>query len=271
MRISKRTIGRRGLWALAVAAGLAACGGGELLLIAVVTPLNGQWRDQTPNSVVGVNFVNLNAQQYLYQSTFQVEGELVNPSGVCAGTADANGNLPLNGTIDNGRLVLNVTQTGQVCVDGRFTDLRRLEAAVGSSRGTRVFLNDRIDVRLTEGVWVSEGGGSVRLKFDNDIGGSFNDSVDNNSTTDAGGCDVSPGVGTPIPLTGTLEGFGFGAVNGVGGRPKPAIATFTPVGGNTPRFRDLVFEDGATLSLRTASGQAVTLKRQRETTPSSCN
>lgn len=259
-----KTSFRKGLLALGAAGVLAACGGGELLLLAVVTPLNGQWLDQTAGSNVTITFVNLNPADYLYKPALASNALLLNPSGVCAGDTDIDGNLPLTGTLDNGRLRLNVTQTGQVCVDGRFTDLRRLEAVVGSGTTPRAFINDRIDVRLTEGIWVSEGGGTVRIKFDNAVGGgTFADSVDNGSTTDVGACDVSPGV-VATRLLGTMEGFG------VRGLTKPTIAALTEENGGAQRFGPVVFEDGATLSVRTAAGQALTLKRQKEAVSSSC-
>lgn len=255
---------RKGLLAAGAAGVLAACGGGELLLLAVVTPLNGQWLDQTASSNVTITFVNLNPADYLYKPSLVSNALLLNPSGVCAGTLDVDGNLPLSGTLDNGRLRLTVTETGATCVDGRFTDLRRLEATVGGGTTPRIFLNDRIDVRLTEGLWVSEGGGAVRVKFDNAVGGgTFADSVDNGSTTEVGACDVSPGV-TPVRLLGTLAGFG------VDGSTKPTIAALSEENGGAQRFTQVVFEDGATLSVRTAAGQALTLKRERETAPSSC-
>jgi hypothetical protein len=246
---------------------LAACGGGDLLLLAVVTPLNGQWLDQTAGSTVALTFENLDPSDYLYASKMTADGALLNPSGVCAGDVDPlDGSLALSGTLDNGQLRMLVVQTGQVCIEGRFTDLRRLEAAVGSgsSRSTRVFINDRIDVRLTEGLWVSEGGGTVRIKFDNNVGdGTFNDSVDNGQTTPVGACDVSPGT-TAVRMTGTMAGFG------VGGITNPTIDALAIEGSGTVRFLQVVFEDGDTLSLRTAAGQAVTLKRQKEATPTTC-
>ena len=262
--MTKKASFRKGLMALSAAGVLAACGGGELLLLAVVTPLNGQWLDQTAGSNVTLTFVNLNPADYLYKPALASNALLLNPSGVCAGDADADGNLPLTGTLDNGRLRLNVTQTGQLCVDGRFTDLRRLEASIGGGTTTRVLINDRIDVRLTEGIWVSDGGGAVRIKFDNAVGGgTFADSVDNGNTTDVGACDVSPGT-TATRLLGTLEGFG------VRGLTKPTIVALNEESSGALRFRDVVFEDGATLSVRTAAGQALTLKREREATPSTC-
>ncbi len=243
------------------AAALAACGG-EALLLAVVTPLAGQWLDQTAGSNATVTFVGLNPAQYLYESKLTANGLLLNPGGACAGAVDADGNLPLSGTLDNGRLRMTVTQTGQLCVDGRFTDLRRLEASLGGASATRAFINDRIDVRLTEGIWVNEAN-TLRLKFDNNVGGSANDSIDNNSTTLAGGCDVSPGI-TPVRVVGTLAGFG------VDGIKNPTIAALTVEGQATVRFTQVVFEDGATLSLRTAAGQSVTLSRTKEAVATSC-
>lgn len=256
---------RKGLLAAGAAAAMAACGGGaELLLVTVVTPLNGQWLDQTAGSSVAVTFVNLDPADYLYKPVLVSDALLLNPSGVCAGTVNGDGNLPLSGSLDNGKLRLTVTETGQTCVDGRFTDLRRLEAVVGSGTTPRVLINDRIDVRLTEGLWVSEGGGALRIKFDNAVGGgSFADSVDNGSTTEVGACDVSPGIAS-TRLIGTLAGFG------VGGLTNPTIAALTEETGGAQRFSQVVFVDGATLTLRTAAGQAVTLKRQKEAVPSTC-
>lgn len=263
--MAKSTTPRR--WRSAASLGallLAACGGGEILLLAVVTPLNGQWRDTTAGSQVAFQFNNLNPAEYLYADKMTVAGVLVNPSGVCAGDVDVDGNLPLAGTIDNGQLRLNGVQSGQVCIDGKFTDLRRLEAALGIGRSARVFVNDRIDVRLTEGLWVSDGGGTLRIKFDNNVGnGSFADSVDNGQTTPVGACDVSPGAAA-VRVTGTLAGFG------VGGITHPTIDVLANESDGAARFRQVVFADGATLNLRTAAGQQLTLKRQKETTATVC-
>lgn len=244
---------------------LAACGGAEVVLLTVVTPLNGQWRDTAAGSSLALTFRNLNPVEYLYAPELAVEGALLNSNGECAGDLDPlDGSLALSGTLDNGQLRMSVVQTGQVCVDGRFTDLRRLEAALGTGRSAKVFQNDRIDVRLTEGLWVSEGGGTVRIKFDNNVGnGTFNDSVDNGQTTPVGACDVSPGAAA-VRMTGTLAGFG------VGGLTLPTVDALVNESDGATRFRQVVFADGATLNLRTAAGQSLTLKRQKETTPTVC-
>ena len=255
---------RSRVWGWAATLVLGGCGGGELLLLTVVTPLNGQWTDSAAGSSLAFQFRNLDPTAYLYDPKLTVSGVLINPGGVCAGDVDTDGNLPLTGTLDNGSVQLNGVQSGQPCIAGRFTDLRRLEASVGPGRVAKVFENSRIDMQLTEGIWVSEGGGAVRLKFDNGVGNaSANDSIDNGQTGEVGACDASPGT-TAVRLTGTIAGFG---VNGI---KNPTIDALSVENLGTVRFRDVVFKDGATLTLQTAAGQGVTLRRQKEAVASSC-
>ena len=118
--------------ALCAAALLAACGGGELLLLTVVTPLNGVWRDAGTGEFI--QFVSPGPNVYLTASKFDVQGTLVNPVNACNGTLDVNGALPLEGTLDNGKVTFFAANTGRtsVCIEGTFTSLVKL-AAVASN------------------------------------------------------------------------------------------------------------------------------------------
>ena len=48
------------------------------------------------------------------------------------------------------------------------------------------------------------------------------------------------------------------------------FAALTASGQATPRFTQVEYVDGATLTLRNAGGQTVTLRRQKETTATFC-
>jgi hypothetical protein len=242
---------------LCAAALLAACGGGELLLLTIVTPLNGVWQDAGTTEFI--QFVNPGANVYLTSSKFEVQGTLVNPVNACNGTLDVNGALPLEGTLDNGKVSFFAANTGRtsVCIEGTFTSMVRFAAAAGAGRPARNYENDRVGVDLQLGLWVSDGA-RVKLKF-RDL-----NQIDNDAQgVQVDGCDVSPGV-APTNFTGFMNGF----VTATG--RKPTIDTLATAPGNTTLFTQVEFSDGGTLTLRDARNQPLTLHRQIETVATVC-
>lgn len=247
---------RKGL--LAAAALLTACGGGELLLLTIVTPLNGAWRLNGDVGQEGLQFQTPLPDEHLFSSRYAVTAAMLDPSDLCGAPVNNNGQLALVGSFDNGEVVLRARDApGQpVCIQGRITSLIRFDAVATGARPARFYRNSRVDVQLDLGLWVSENG-ATRLKF------SPYASVDNDTQDDPlQVCDVSSGA--PVVLDGLIDGFQTATGT------KPTIAALTPAGQAAARFTDVVFADGATITLRTAAGAAVTLKRQRESTPTTC-
>lgn len=247
---------RKGL--LVTAALLAACGGGELLLLTIVTPLNGAWRLNGDVSQEGLQFQTPLPDEHLFSSRYAVTAAMLDPSDLCGAPDDGSGQLALVGNFDNGDVVLRARDApGQpVCIQGRISSLIRFDAVATGARPARFYRNSRVDVQLDLGLWVSENG-ATRLKF------SPYASVDNDTQDDPlQACDVS--AGAPVVLDGLIDGFQTATGT------KPTIAALVPVGQTAARFTDVVFADGATITLRNTAGAAVTLKRLRETTPTTC-
>jgi hypothetical protein len=242
---------------LCAAALVAACGGGELLLLTIVTPLNGVWQDASTTEFI--QFLSPGANVYLLSSKFDVQGTLVNPVNACGGTLDGNGALPLEGTLDNGKVSFFAANTGRasVCIEGTFTSLIKLDAVAGAGRPKRSYGNDRVGIDLQIGLWVSDGG-RVKLKF-RDL-----NQIDNDAAgVQVDGCDVSPGIAV-TNFTGSMDGF----VTATG--KKPSIATLTKSVGGATLYSQAEFADGGTLTLRDAANQPLTLHRQSETTATVC-
>lgn len=266
--MTTKTSGRKRVLALAAAAVLAACGGGaELLLLAVVTPLNGAWRLDGDSTKEGLQIVSPGVDVQLFASEYDVRANMLNPADFCGARDDGSGQLALTGRYENGRIVLRAqgVANAPICFDGTVASLIRMDAAATGSRPARYYQNRRVDVNLDLGLWVNEGG-SVRLKFSpfQRVGGGDPGSIDNNEKdAPLRVCDLSPGVTVPV-LAGTMNGF----VESSG--TKPRIAALTVVGGSEVRFTDVEFSDGATITLRNAAGRTVTVKRQRESTPTTC-
>jgi hypothetical protein len=262
-----RRVATAGLLA-ALAAGFVACGGGtELLLLAVVTPLNGAWRLNGDSSQEGLNINSPDIAVQLYASRYDVQASLLNPVDYCGARDDGSGQVNLAGTYDNGRLILRAqgVANAPVCIDATVVSLIRMNAVAGGARPNRYYQNNRVDVNLDSGLWVSANG-SVRLKFApfDRPGGGVPVSLDNDEiNVPVKVCDSSPGVSLPV-LAGTMNGF----VTATG--EKPVIARLVVVGGTEVRFTRIEYTDGATIALRNAANQEVVLKRQRETTPSVC-
>ncbi len=243
---------------LAIVALLAACGGADLVLLTIVTPLNGLWSLNGDASQEGLQFQAPRAEEHLFSARYDVTAAMLNPSDLCGAPDDGSGQLALVGTFDNGDVVLRARDApGQpVCVQGRIGSLIRFDAVATGARPARFYQNSRVDVRLDLGLWVSENG-ATRLKF------SPYASVDNDTQDDPlQACDVS--AGAPVVLDGLIDGYQT-ATN-----TRPTIGALVPVGQTAARFTDVVFADGATITLRSAGGAAITLKRQRETTPTTC-
>ncbi len=257
---------RKGLLAAGAAGMLAACGGGELLLVTIVTPLNGAWRLDGDSTKEGLQITSPNINTQLFSSAYKVEATMLGAADACGGTLNG-GDLALEGDYDNGRLVLRAkgVSNAPVCVDATVASLIRLNAVASGSRPARFYQNSRVDVNLNVGLWVNEAG-TVRLKFSEfqRLGGGDPGSIDNGElAVPVTACDYSPGVTAPV-LAGEMDGF----IRSSG--KKPTIAVLTVVGGTEERFKDVEFTDGATITLRNAANQAITLKRQRETTPLAC-
>lgn len=247
---------RKGL--LAAAALLTACGGGELLLLTIVTPLNGAWRLNGDVGQEGLQFQTPLPDEHLFSSRYAVTAAMLDPSDLCGAPVNNNGQLALVGSFDNGDVVLRARDApGQpVCIQGRITSLIRFDAVATGARPARFYRNSRVDVQLDLGLWVSENG-ATRLKF------SPYASVDNDVQDDPlQACDVS--AGAPVALDGLIDGFQTATGT------RPTIAALTPAGQTAARYTDIVFADGATITLRNAAGAAVTLKRQREATQTFC-
>lgn len=257
---------RKGLLAAGAAGVLAACGGGELFLIAVVTPLNGAWRLDGDSNQEGLQITSPSIDVQLFSSAYDVRATMLNPADLCGGQDNGSG-LPLTGRYDNGRIVLRAegVNNAPVCVDATVASLIRMNAAASGSRPARFYQNSRVDVNLNVGLWANEAG-TVRLKFSEfqRPGGGDPGSIDNDELdVPVTACDYSPGVTVPV-LAGEMDGF----IRSAGA--KPSIPSLTVVNGTEVRFTNVEFTDGATITLRNAAGQTVTLKRQRETTPLAC-
>lgn len=250
---------RKRLLAVGAAGVLAACGGGELFLLAVVTPLNGAWRLDGDSTQEGLQITSPGVDVQLFSSAYDVRATMLNPADLCGGQDNGSG-LPLVGRYDNGRIVLRAegVNNAPVCVDATVASLIRMNAAASGLRPARFYQNSRVDVNLNLGLWTNEAG-TVRLKFSSFF------SVDNDTQdSPITACDVSPGQ-TAVTLDGVLDGFQTATAT------RPRIEALTEAGQAVARYTAVEFVDGATITLRNAAGQVVTLKRQREATPTTCS
>lgn len=252
----RRRRGRVALAALAAGA-LVACGGGELLLAAVISPLNGTWLLAGTSGGESLNF-RTSLDIHLYNNRYDIAGSLNDPADSCG--APANGTVNLEGSFENGEVVMRaVDAPGRpVCLSGRFSSLIRFDANAVGARAARFYENTRVDVQMAEGLWVSEGG-NLRIKF-SDVS-----SVNNEQRgVPIQACDVSPGVSPAVVMAGTMDGFLKAT------QTRPRIAALTVTGQATARLRDVEFVDGATIQLRNAAGATVKLTRQRESVVTFC-
>jgi hypothetical protein len=132
-----------------------------------------------------------------------------------------------------------------------------MQVAANATHPQRNYLNNRVDVGMSLGLWVSQGDGRLKLKFTEP------DSINNNDVATLTGCDVSAG-----PANARFSGdmSGFGTATGA----KPAAAELRDTVSTALVFRQLVFVDGATITIQNAVGQAFTLHRQAESPASTC-
>lgn len=253
---SRRRVVRRVSGGVLTAALLAACGGGEIFaILQIVTPLAGQWNDTSFQE--SISFTAPSPSEQVFQSKLSVTADLGSASGVCG--APLNDVVQVSGTLDNGQLSMRRPGATAPCLEGRFVDLRRFDAVANGATPARSYFNSRVDVRMNDGLWVSENG-LLRLKFTGP------DSVDNNSsdTNNATGCDVS-NIAAKVAFTGTMTGFRTSTLS------RPAIDELRSTVGDTLLFRSVEFVDGATLTLRNATGQALTLTRQADPANTTCS
>lgn len=234
---------------LAVAVSLAACGGGELLaLLQIVTPLGGAWSSGTTS----IQFTNLQPATQVFLSKFDVTATVNSGDGVCGDTL--NNGVNLVGTLDNGKVVLRPAAPAGAanCIEGSFTDLRKLDAVALGAQPARSYTNSRVDVQMQQGLWVSESG-TLTLKFNAPL------SVDNftgANTETVTGCDVSIPA-AKVNFAGDMRGFVVATLS------RPVIPELVnPLNNLQKHFTQVEFVDGATLRLLNAGGLLMTLKRQ---------
>lgn len=229
------------------AALLAACGGGEIFaILQIVTPLGGQWvlEGSAPADPKTIFFDNAESGDRLFASRIDVNPTLSVLPGVCAD------NDTLRGTLDNGKLTLFPTAptSTTACLEGTFTDLRRLELTVPGQTAKWVYLNDRVAVKLEAGLWTSASG-TPTLKF------SAPSSVSNGLTTPVAGCDVTSST-AKVNFTGTMSGFNTTTL------ARPVVPALVGTA-----FTQVEVVDGASLQLRDGSGKTVLLTRQPDPAP----
>jgi hypothetical protein len=232
---------------------LPACGGGvgEIVAIAsIVTPLGGLW-ENVPNDEF-LTFTGPPTETVMFASKLDVTASVTTSTNVCGGGTSGN-SVDLEGTVENGNLVLRPVgaPAATSCLQGKFTDLRTLEATP-TGQPTRVYRNGRVDVQMGLGLWVSDGSGQLKLKFVDP------DSVNNDDTASVTGCDVSVGS---TKFVGDMNGFN----TSTNAKPTiPELRSDDPA--NVVLFTQVVFVDGATLTLVNPASQAMTLHRKPDTT-----
>ncbi len=244
---------------LAVATGLAACGGGELLaVLQIVTPLGGSWATAGFNT--NLQFTNLQPATQVFLSKFDVTASVSSNEGVCGDTL--NNGVDLVGTLDNGQVVLRPIAPANApnCIQGTFSDLRKLDAVALGGQPARSYTNSRVDVQMQQGLWVSENG-ALSLKFNTPS------SVDNftgANTEVVTGCNVTVPA-AKVNFEGEMRGFVVATLS------RPVIPELVnPLNVAQKYFTQVEFVDGATLRLLNAGGQLVTLKRQPNTNNLAC-
>lgn len=245
---------RRCGWPLLVAGLLTACGGGAgiVALVEIVTPIAGNW---VVNGTSDRLDFNSDPNSDLFNTTVNVTASMDTSSGVCIETGSNATGIALEGTIDNGALVLrrvSPPNNTTPCLQGTFTDLITLKA--GPPGGVILDYENQlgVDVQMGLGLWISDGGGQLKLKFEQPF------DLSNNGIRLVTGCDLSSGSPERFDDT-SMNGFNTST------RAKPFIAEIrSPISG--PLFTQVVFEDGATLTALNASGQPVTLRRTADTT-----
>jgi hypothetical protein len=247
--MAHRSIGtkaRASLTGVVAAAGIAACGGEVVALLAIVTPLGGSWSDGGNESI----FFSAPAEtEQVFASNIAVTASVTSSKGVCGSNGGAQvAGIP--GTLNNGQLTLTLLGATAPCLEGSFTDLRRLEVSAPGLPAQIVYLNDRVAVNLQAGLWRGPNGAPT-LKF------TAPSSVDNGATAAVAGCDVSNSA-AKVNFTGTLNGFNTATL------AKPSIPALAGTA-----FTQVEFFDGATLKLLNG-GQGLTLTRQADPSGTTC-
>ncbi len=253
----RRRVHRHTIWPLLVIGLLSACGGGAGLVavLQIVTPLGGSWAVVArPNEEADFDS-SLDALT-LFTSQLNVNLELKTDDAICGGPG---ANIPLEGTLRNGDLVLHLPGNANTCMQGTFTDLITLEAGP-PGQATQPYENDRVDVQMDLGLWVSTGGGQLKLKF------TAPSSVDNDDPSPVVGCVVS--VNPPDEFdsddinnpSSEMDGFDTGT------RDNPTIPEIKSTLNGLTLFTQVVFQDGATLTLLDSNGDSVILHREEDTT-----
>jgi len=205
-----------------------------------------------------LQFVKPGPETALFTSAFNVEAVLLNPVNFCDGQDNGSGGLDLLGTYDHGKVTLYAkgSATKATCVEGQFASQIRLAATATGARPARGYVNSRVDVQLSLGIWTDSG--ATKLKFADSA-----DTVDNNSSVQVLACDVSA-PGASVLLDGTLFGFVTNSDK------KPIIDVLIPQGQATARYTQVEFTDGMTLTLKNAAGQTVVLHRVAESSATIC-
>lgn len=243
---SARRVVRQVSGSVLTAALVAACGGGELFaILQIVTPLGGTWvlEGSTPADPKTIGFDDAESGDRLFSSKIEVNPTISVLPGVCAD------NSALRGTLENGKLTLFPTAPTSTiaCLEGTFTDLRRLELTAPGQAAKLVYLNDRVAVNLDTGLWASPNG-TPTLKF------TATSTVNNGQTATVAGCDVTNSA-AKVAFTGTLFGFNTTTL---------AVPTIPALEGTA--FTQVQFVDGATLKMLNGS-QSVTLTRKVDPLP----
>jgi len=242
---------RHSYWSLLVAGLLSACGGGAgiVALLEIVTPIAGNW--SVRNTIEDLNLNQAQPDAVFFTSNLNLTAELTT-QGDCS-TVPEN-NLPLVGTLINGDLVLRRANppNSPTCLQGTFIDLITLEAGP-PGQPAKLYENDRVDVQMGLGLWVSDGGDQLKLKFESP------DSINNDDSDIVDGCDVSSGIAIRFNSD-DMNGFDTTT------RVKPTIPEIRSSNGGSILLSNVVFEDGATLTGLNSSGQPVTLHRQPDST-----
>ena len=252
-------------WQYLLAGLLSACGGGGAIvaIVSVVTPLAGQW-NVSDTDLERLNFDKVPAETVFFGlqlGEVNITATVTTATNICGGGFAPGGtNIQLVGTLDNGVLMLrrqdppNNTST---CLQGTFPDLRTI-AAGPPGQPTLLYQNDRVDVQMDLGLWVSDGNTPLKLKFNEPSG-----TLENNSSAFVEGCVVS--VSPPDLFdsgSNNEEMKGFDTTTNA----KPTIPEVRSNPGDLLLFSQVVFEDGATLTLLNSSGESVTLHREPDTT-----
>jgi hypothetical protein len=255
----RRRVHHHATWPLLTIALLSACGGGGLLaVLQIITPLGGVWR-VAPVSKEEMQFNN-GVDSSLFTSQLNVTATITTANDVCDGGFDPAGtDVDVEGTLDNGDLVLHLPGNANTCLQGTFTDLITLEAGPpGPGLGTQSYINDRVAVEMDKGLWVSTGGAQLKLKFTEP------GSVDNDGFSSVIGCVVSPpdqfnsnDINNP---SSEMDGFNTAT------RAKPTVPEIKSILTGLTLFTQVVFQDGGTLKLLDSNGDSVTLHREEDTT-----